>query len=113
MIFKRIIKNWIEIKKSDLRRSVKPHFKGDTFRFSSFRSGAETYLTIYHNDIVLEFSLELEQLDISINGVNIRDSLLLTDEAKKEIGDVLASEDLPTSIKNNKVAQLISNSLAK
>ena len=113
MIFKRLAENWRETTESDLRRSVKPFFKGDHFCFSSFRSGAETYLQIVHGEIILEFRLEAGQLAVEINGFEAEKSPLLPEEARKELSDILSSKGLAESERNRRVAILVRESLNK
>lgn len=111
MIFKRIVKNWRESKRSDLRRSIQPYFKSDSAHYSEYRSGSEAYLRIDHMGTILEFWLELGQLGIGINGIDARESPALPTDVKKELKTILASKELSVSEKNNRVARLISNAI--
>ncbi len=107
----RIIKNWKESRQSDLRRSIKPYFKGDSCRYSSFRSGAETYLTINHKGIILEFWQELGHLGVGINGIDVRESPLLSLEVKNKIDKLLSLKGLLASKRNSMIAELLSLNL--
>lgn len=111
MSIKEIIENWREASREDLKRSVRPYFKGDKCKYSSYRSGAETYLVVNHGGMVLEFSLELGLLSVSIDGVDARKSPALNVEARKELKRLLSSNDLLRSERNRRVAQLISDNL--
>lgn len=111
MNIKEIIQNWREASRDDLKRSVRPYFKGDKCEYSSYRSGAETYLVVNHGGTVLEFSLELGLLSVSIDGVDARKSPALNVEVRKELKRLLSSNDLLRSERNRRVAQLISDNL--
>lgn len=111
MIITKIIENWKEFKRSDLRRSVRPYFKGDRSKFFSYRSGAETYLKIYHKTFLLEFWLEFEQIVVSINGIDARESPFLTIEARNELKKLSLSKELSVSERNKQIAQLLSKNL--
>jgi hypothetical protein len=111
MVIKRIIENWREASRDDLRRSVRPYFKGDKCKHSSYRSGSETYLVVNHGGTVLEFSLELGLLSVSIDGVDARKSPALNVEVREELKQILSSKDLLRSERNRRVAQLISDNL--
>ena len=113
MVIKRIIENWKEDSRSNLKRSVRPCFKGDKCKYSSYRSGAETYLVVNHGGMVLEFSLELSLLSVSIDGVDVRKSPALNVEVREELKQILSSKDLLCSERNRLVAQLISENLDK
>ena len=113
MIIKRIIENWKDDSRSNLKRSVLPYFKGDKCEYSSYRSGAETYLVVNHGGTVLEFSLELGLLSVSIDGVDVRKSPALNAEVREELKQILSSKDLLRSERNRRVAQLISENLDK
>ena len=111
MIIRRIVENWREAVRMDLRRSVKPYFKGCSSNYLSFRSGSETYLTIDYKGIALEFIQELGQLVVSIDGVDARESPLFADDIKNKLTILLSSNNLSASERNNRVAQLISHNL--
>ena len=111
MIIKRIIENWKEDSRSNLKRSVRPYFKGDKCKYSSYRAGAETYLVVDHKGISLNFSLELGQLAVAIDGVDARESPALRAEVREELKQILSSKDLLRSERNRRVAQLISENL--
>lgn len=111
MSIKEIIQNWREASREDLKRSVRPYFKGDKCKYSSYRSGAETYLVVNHGGMVLEFSLELSLLSVSIDGVDVRKSPALNVDVREELKQILSSKDLLCSERNRRVAQLISDNL--
>ena len=101
----------MESYRSDLRRSVRPVFKGDRSRFSSHRAGAETYLEINHDGIVLAFWSECGQLSVGINHVDARKSTLLSDAVKLELKRALSSKILKESERNRLVAELIRDNI--
>lgn len=111
MSIKEIIQNWREASREDLKRSVRPYFKSDKCKYRSYRSGAETYLVVNHCGTVLEFSLELSLLSVSIDGVDVRKSPALNVEVREELKQILSSKDLLCSERNRRVAQLISDNL--
>ena len=111
MTIKKIIENSKEYYRSDLRRSVKPFFKGDRAKFRSFRSGIETCLRITHSDVILEFCTEFSVLWVTINGVNARRSTLLDKCVRRKLIELLDSKDLKESERNRLVAELIATNL--
>jgi len=113
MSIKEIIQNWRESSRADLKRSVRPYFKGDKCKYSSYRSGAETYLVVNHGGMVLEFTLEFDLLSVSIDGVDARKSPALNVEVREELKRLLSSNDLLCSERNGRVARLISENLDK
>ena len=111
MIFRKVVENFKESYRSDLRHSVKPLFKGDRSKFESYRGGAETLLEIVHAGIFLRFSSELGKLGIGINYVDARKSPLLSADVKLELEKILSSKTMKESERNRSAAKLIRDNI--
>ena len=92
-------------------KTIVPIFKGSKMDYSSFRNGAECYLTIYYKNHIIRYIYEIN-IYIEIDTFNVMDSPSLSSDSKKALFSLFSSKK-PMNVIMKESALIIKESLFK